>query len=151
LALPVLYVSDNRTKAINVFRLHDGRRIGSIAYPMAPGGERFAAGAGVATDAQNNLWASFTFDDGPNFPGKVVIYGYAPGKFQWFAAIAGGCCGTPNLAVSNAGEFAEALSYFPPDYPGGVGFIEPGKKFVGRYNTALPGVVYETYDGLGTL
>jgi DNA-binding beta-propeller fold protein YncE len=150
-ALPVMYVSDSRTNAINVFRLDDGRQIGSIAYPMSPGGKRYAAGAGVATDAQNNLWASFTFDDGRNFPGKVVIYGYAPGQIQWFTAIAGGCCGSPNLAVSNLGEIAEGLGFFPPDYAGGVGFVEPGKKYIGRYNLTLPGIVYEAYDPLGTL
>jgi len=150
-ALPVLYVSDSRTNAINVFRVDNGRQVGSIAYPMKPGGEKFAAGVGVATDAQNNLWASFTFDDGPNFPGKIVVYGYAPGQLQPFTAIAGGCCGSPNLAVSNRGEIAEGLGFFPPDYAGGVGFIEPGKKFVGRYNRSLVGIVYEAYDGLGTL
>jgi DNA-binding beta-propeller fold protein YncE len=148
-AVPVLYVSDSRTNAINVFRIDDGRQVGSIAYPMSPGGKKYALG--VATDAQNNLWASFTFDDGRNFPGKVVIYGYAPGQTQWFTTIAGGCCGSPNLAVSNLGEIAEGLGFFPPDYAGGVGFIEPGKKFVGRYNLALLGIVYEAYDGLGTL
>jgi hypothetical protein len=151
LALPLLYVSDGRTNAINVFRLDDGRQIGSIPYPMSPGGEKFATGAGLAIDAQGNLWASFTFDDGRNYPGKVVIYGYAPGQYLWFTKIEGGCCGSPNLAVSNLGEIAEALGFFPPDYAGGVGFIESGKKFVGRYNTVLPGVVYEAYDGLGTL
>ncbi len=150
-ALPVLYVSDSRSNAINVFRIDDGRQVGSIAYPMSSGGKKFATGGGVATDAQNNLWASFTFDNGHNYPGKIVVYGYAPGQLQWFTKIAGGCCGSPNLAVSNFGEIAEALGFFPPDYEGGVGFIEPGKRFVGRYSTALPGVVYEAYDGLGTL
>ncbi len=150
-ALPVLYVSDSRTNAINVFRLDDGRQVGSIAYPMSPGGEKYAAGVGVATDAQNNLWASFTFDDGRNYPGKVVIYGYAPGRRHWFTTIAAGCCGSPSLAVSDLGEIAEGLGFFPPDYAGGVGFIEPGKRFVGRYNLALPGIVYEAYDALGTL
>ena len=118
---------------------------------MSPGGEKFATGAGIAVDAANNLWASFTFDNGRDFPGKVVVYGYAPGQLHWFTTIAGGCCGSPNIAISNRGEIAEALGFFPPNYAGGVGFIEPGERFVGHYNTALPGVIYEAYDARGTL
>ncbi|MBD5656042.1 MAG: hypothetical protein IAI50_12820 [Candidatus Eremiobacteraeota bacterium] len=149
--LPVLYVSDARTGAIGVFRLDSGREIASITYPMAPRGIRFSAGAGLATDAADNLYAAYGFDNGTDYPGKTVIFAYAPGEIHWFTKIDGGCCATPNIAISKRGEIAEAQLFFPPYAGGDVAFIEPGKRYVGRYNYSLAGANYAVYDANDTL
>ena len=148
--LPVMYVSDY-SSTINVFRLDNGQELGSIPYPMAPGGTGFGGGVGVATDRQNNLYAGYLFDNGNNYPGKSVVFKYAPGEIHWSTKIAGGCCSVPNLAVSNRGEIAEALEETASCCYGGVGFIEPGKKFVERFNGTLSSAYAEAYDATGAL
>jgi hypothetical protein len=150
-ALPVLYVSDAQTGAIGVFRIDNGRKVASIAYPMAPGGLKSGGGAGLAVDSAGNLYAAYGFQNGFNYPGKTVIFAYAPGQTHWFTAIDGGCCAAPNLAISKRGEIAEAQEYFPPWGGGDFAFIEPGKKYVGGRNYALAGGAYDRYDSKGNL
>jgi hypothetical protein len=149
--IPVLYVSDADSSDINIFRLDNGKPVGTIPYPMAPGGRAFGSGAGVATDAQDNLYAGYLFDNGNNYPGKAVIYGFAPGQSHWFTVIEAGCCTVPSLSISKRGEIAETFDELASCCQGGIGFIEPGKKYVRRFNGYLAGAYYAAYDSTGAL
>ena len=148
---PVLYVSYAGSSDIGIFRLDNGKSIGTIPYPMGQGGRAFGSGAGVATDAHDNLYAGYLFDNGNNYPGKSVIYGFAPGQSHWFTVIAAGCCTVPSLSISKRGEIAETLDELASCCEGGVGFIEPGKKYVSRFNGYLAGAYYSAYDSTGAL
>jgi hypothetical protein len=150
-SVDVMYVSDLRTAAISMFRLDSGRRIATIPYPMAPGGIRFSGGAGVAVDTQNHLYAAYGFDNGRDYPGKTVVYEYAPPTMRLLKVSEGWCCAAPQISLSSQGELAEALDYFPPYGGGATAFIEPGIRYVGRVNLALAGTNWNAYDADGTL
>jgi hypothetical protein len=144
----VLYIGD-QSSVVSAVDIATGQIIEQLPYPMGPNGLEFGSGAGVAVDAQNNLYVGYVFDNGEDYPGKTIIYAYPPGQSQWSYKIAAGCCLAPTLAVSSRGELAEAIPDFASCCSASFSFIKPDKRYQ-RYSPYIHAAASFAFDDRDT-